>query len=198
MKRFIILCLAVGTMAACNGSKEAKETKVEATTPVTPDKPDAPKTEAVAPATTNMKDAPMSAAKAPAWVFTMERTPCFGKCPWDSFSVRADGTILYEGKRDVERIGVFTGVVDVERAAAVRTELDELGYFNWEAEYDNDISDLPSLKLRYMAKDGFTKEVSIRGEAPTGTEHLRNVMLGLYESVSNWEKVEAPEVPHNE
>lgn len=198
MKRILFLCLAVGTMAACSGSKEAKETKVEATTPQTPEKPEVPKTEAIAPASTDMKDAPMNSSEAPAWVFTMERTPCFGKCPWDSFTVRADGTILYTGKRDVERIGTYTGSIDLDLVADLRKQLDEIGYFDWDAEYDANISDLPGINLRYMAKDGSAKAVSIRGEAPTGTEHLNNVMLGLYESVKDWEKVDDPEVPHNE
>lgn len=196
MKRIVLaLGIVMGIMTACNETKEVQQAPPA---PPTPEKPQTPKTEEVAPVSTDIKTTPKMQTQAADWVFTMERTPCFGKCPWDSFTVRADGSIYYEGKRDVERIGAFTGVVDADRAAALKAELNELGYFDWKTEYDNNISDLPSLKLRFMAKDGFTKVVSIRGEAPTGTESIRNLMLGLYESIQDWQEAEVPEVPHNE
>jgi hypothetical protein len=200
MKQILIACMAFGMLAACNSSKEVSSPAPEAQAqqPEATATPRTPQSSEVTPAPGAMRDAALDGAEAPKWGFTYDRQPCFGKCPWDSFTIYADGSVLYIGTRDVERIGSYKGRLPQTKATALQNKLSELGFFKWDDKYDNNITDLPSLQLRYMARDGFTKSVFIRGEEPTGTESLGNYMIGLYESVTEWEEVEDLEVPHNE
>ena len=39
---------------------------------------------------------------------SIERTPCFGKCPTYKISIYQSGYVIYEGKQHVKNIGLFS------------------------------------------------------------------------------------------
>jgi Domain of unknown function (DUF6438) len=41
--------------------------------------------------------------------FSLERTECFGPCPVYKVTIRLDGSVRYVGKKNVQRIGTYTG-----------------------------------------------------------------------------------------
>lgn len=131
------------------------------------------------------------------WTFVFERSPCFGKCPWDQLTVFSDGRINYVGKRDVERIGNYSGRISENQAEGLKTYLEELGYFEMKEKYDSNISDLPSVQMNFYSASK-KQEVYIRGDAPTGMTSVFNKMIEVYESVQDWEEISPEEVPHNE
>jgi hypothetical protein len=40
---------------------------------------------------------------------SLQRTPCFGRCPVDRVTLRSDGTATYRGERFVDRLGAYKG-----------------------------------------------------------------------------------------
>jgi hypothetical protein len=58
------------------------------------------------------------------WI-SLERTPCFGKCPVYSIRIGSDGTVLYDGMMHVTEMGDRVATVTAEELAflnaAVRT-----------------------------------------------------------------------------
>ena len=192
MKQKIALFVIFGFLASCSVSKKNME-------PV-PKEPAIEGAQGLIDTTDKKKskkgDKTALQAK-PTWTFTYERTPCFGKCPWDHLTVFSDGRITYTGKRDVERIGTFSGRISPDQAAGLKAYLEEVGYFKMEKEYDSNISDLPALEMNFYSPS-VNQEVFIRGSAPTGTTGISNNMIDIYESIQEWEEVVPNEIPHNE
>ena len=77
--------------------------------------------------------------------FSMERTPCFGKCPIYTIKITDDGSVEFEGKKFVEPQGVETFKLNAEDLALLKKKLIEINYLGLEDKYDTEyISDLPS------------------------------------------------------
>jgi Domain of unknown function (DUF6438) len=68
-------------------------------------------------------------------VITLERTACFGACPVYRLSVASDGTIDYEGKAHVRRLGVASTRIPPQRVEALLSELERAGYFAFANRY---------------------------------------------------------------
>jgi (2Fe-2S) ferredoxin len=70
-------------------------------------------------------------------VLTIERTPCFGFCPEYSAAIYADGTVVYAGFANVDRLGVHVLKVEDFAVESVLQQADALGYFGWQDAYDD-------------------------------------------------------------
>jgi hypothetical protein len=68
-------------------------------------------------------------------VITLERTPCFGGCPVYRVSVTQAGTVQYEGKAHVRRLGSAGGQIPAERVDQLLSELERAGYFSFAGRY---------------------------------------------------------------
>ena len=192
MRNRIVLVLVISFLASCTGVKKGLETNS--------DQPKVDHEKNLMERTDKKKSKKQEKKHLVAegsWTFVFERSPCFGKCPWDQFTVFADGRIGYVGKRDVERIGTYSGRITADQAEGLKNYLEELGYFEMNEKYDSNISDLPSVQMNFYSASK-KQEVYIRGDAPTGTTSIFNKMIEVYESVQDWEEVSPEEVPHNE
>ena len=84
-------------------------------------------------------------------VITLERTPCFGTCPVYTISIFEDGTVTYEGERNVTVTGSQTSEIPPETVAAMVAAFVEAGYFDWDEAYDTQtVSDLPTVITSVM------------------------------------------------
>lgn len=81
------------------------------------------------------KNHPTKEPNAPVAI-TLERTPCFGKCPVYTVAVHEDGTIVYNGERFVEVIGKRISKIDPEVVAQMVQVFEDAGYFEWDKAYD--------------------------------------------------------------
>jgi hypothetical protein len=66
---------------------------------------------------------------------SLERTPCFGKCPVYRIAVSPTGTVTYEGKAHVRHLGVATAQIPAEQVDALLSDLDKAGYFSFASRY---------------------------------------------------------------
>jgi hypothetical protein len=69
-------------------------------------------------------------------VASLERTPCYGACPVYKWSLFADGTLKYEGKRFVKKIGIETAKLSAAEVEQVRRAFREAKYFDFIDNYD--------------------------------------------------------------
>jgi hypothetical protein len=107
MKAPLRSALVAASLAACHSS--------------TPSPAAAP-----APATSESQAAP---------AVTLERTPCFGRCPVYSVSISRSGLITYEGKRFVADSGADSARIAPEAVDSLLAELDRGGYFGLDDHY---------------------------------------------------------------
>ncbi len=103
-----------------------------------------------APATTQNEDSTYNAIdpevpdKRPLWV-SMERTPCFGTCPWFKAEIFRDGYVIYNGKKFVENEGWFHAYLNHQKMQDLKAAIEELNAENLQDEYTNiNLTDLPS------------------------------------------------------
>jgi hypothetical protein len=73
------------------------------------------------------------AAESPA--VTLERTPCFGRCPVYRISISNAGRVEYEGKANVAHLGLAADSIPPERVDSLLRELQEGGYFGFASNY---------------------------------------------------------------
>jgi hypothetical protein len=66
---------------------------------------------------------------------TFERTPCFGTCPVYRVNVAGDGAIRFEGTRNVDSVGTFSGRLAPASVDALARAFDEAQYFALDSRY---------------------------------------------------------------
>ncbi len=76
---------------------------------------------------------------------TMQRTACFGACPIDSVTLRADGTASYSGMSSAPRTGRYNGTIAPEKFARLAAWLEEQNFFEFRPEIGRGNIDAPDL-----------------------------------------------------
>ncbi|MBK8339180.1 MAG: hypothetical protein IPK99_03870 [Flavobacteriales bacterium] len=97
--------------------------------------------------------------------FSIERTPCFGKCPAYRIKVYRSGYATYEGISNVERLGMNRGQVGLDTLAVLLKEAEAIGYFDLQDSYDRQVTDIPSTRLR-MVSGARDKAILARAGVP--------------------------------
>jgi hypothetical protein len=100
-------------------------------------------------------------------VITLERTPCFGKCPVYGLSIFEDGTVVYVGIKDVAVTGVQVGHVDPSVVVNMLTGMMKAtGYFDWQDEYTHmTITDQPTIITSLSTAEQGKRIVRYAGDA---------------------------------
>lgn len=83
--------------------------------------------------------------------FSMERTPCFGRCPAYRIQVYRSGHAVYEGMSNVEKEGMHQARIGMDTLRALLEEAERIGYFDLADKYDGPVTDLPSTHFRMVS-----------------------------------------------
>ncbi|MCR9171005.1 MAG: DUF6438 domain-containing protein [bacterium] len=98
---------------------------------------------------------------------SIERTPCFGRCPTYKMTIYSDGFVEFNGIRDVDMIGKYTTTITQGQMNAILKKAEEIEFFTFEDEYDDGmITDLPSTTTTVLGHDGQLKSVMRRHGYP--------------------------------
>jgi TonB family protein len=124
----------------------------------------------------------------------MERTPCFGRCPWYNIYIETNGYIRYEGKRDADMLGLYEGTVPKSEVANLFKWLQKQALPSEETSYTVHISDLPRLHVAYKNK-GVHVAIKNAQEGPDYWKEYADRMDILLQKAS-W-KLTQPQVPDN-
>jgi len=120
---------------------------------------------------------------------TLGRTPCFGTCPVDTVTLRADGTAAYTGKRFVERMGEYRGSLAREEFDRLASLLAVQGFFSLKDRYAVAATDLPS-RVTGAVRSGKRKNVTDYGGAgPDNLWTIERAIQGVAAEI-RWTKVE--------
>lgn len=104
-------------------------------------------------------------------VITLERTPCFGFCPVYSVAVFADGTLIYFGAANVERLGVHMLRVEDFAVESLLHRAQATGYFDWQEAYEQMVmTDQATAITSFRTSDQFKQVTRYGGDpnAPVG------------------------------
>jgi hypothetical protein len=114
--------------------------------------------------------------------FSLQRTPCFGKCPAYTVTILADGSAHYTGRSNAPREGEFTGRVDKALMQALYDRASSIGFFGFQDKYDGQVTDLPSTIIRVNAS-GKDKKVVGRVKTPPAFKPFASYADSLLASV---------------
>lgn len=123
-------------------------------------------------------------------VATLERTTCYGACPYYKIAVYADGRVLYEGKSHVENIGKRTARISKATVEKLLAKAKEINYLSLENRYPNKgfgIVDFP-MCITSVTIDGQQKEVYNRNDGPKELTAYQDFFDALFEEVE-WEEL---------
>ena len=113
---------------------------------------------------------PLWAQEAPKVLFALERTTCYGKCPYYSVQIFDNGTARYHGKRDVERLGVYEANVPKAIVQQLSAKAKAIQYDQLHPKYPIEglgIIDFP-LCISTVASAVGSKTIYNRNDAPLG------------------------------
>jgi hypothetical protein len=96
---------------------------------------------------------------------TMERTPCFGRCPNYKITIMNTGKVRYNGINFTEKKGQFTKVISKQQLAQIQTKIDEINLFEMNDKYDSNITDIAAVALLVIYK-GSKKKIFDRYGGP--------------------------------
>lgn len=68
-------------------------------------------------------------------LITLERTGCYGMCPIYKVSISPDGTVVFEGKRFVKKVGTARSVITEEQIRELIGAFEKINYFELSDQY---------------------------------------------------------------
>src|SRR2546426_8256761 len=68
-------------------------------------------------------------------LITLERTGCYGMCPIYKVSISADGTVLFDGKRFVKRVGSARAAISQDQIRELIVAFEKINYLELRDQY---------------------------------------------------------------
>ena len=98
-------------------------------------------------------------------LLSLERTPCFGKCPTYKYTILTTGKIIYNGSQNTKNIGSYTAQLNKSQLEEIKNQIKILDAFSLQDKYDAKVTDIPSTIL-VINIDGKKKKIYDRHGAP--------------------------------
>ncbi|MBI2968361.1 MAG: hypothetical protein HYY40_11200 [Bacteroidetes bacterium] len=124
---------------------------------------------------------PVIQATADSVFATLERTPCYGRCPNYKITIYKSGYTLYEGKRFTDRIGLFTCFLTRQEMGNILERAKSINYFNLQDVYDSQVTDLPSV-ITSIREGNRVKTVKARFNVPPALRNFEQYFDSIFEN----------------
>jgi hypothetical protein len=72
----------------------------------------------------------------PDTIITLERTACYGTCPIYTITISADGSVVFEGRRFVKRVGMAKSIISKEQVRELLAAFEKINYFDLRDRYE--------------------------------------------------------------
>lgn len=106
---------------------------------------------------------------------TIEKTPCFGMCPWYYLTIESNGNVTYTGKKDAVFDGVMPGKLSKAEVSKLFTKYQSRPYWKLPSSYKSQVADLS--KTHILIKSG-TKTKTVKN-ANEGPDWLKNLIQDI-------------------
>lgn len=126
----------------------------------------------------------------------LQKTACGrGQCPMFKLFIYADGRAVYEGERNVTRLGTWERRLPTAQVNALRNRFEQSGFWQLRARYDGNIQDVAGVYLSY-SNGRRTKQVLNRDiENPPATFQQLAAALDAIVSSGGWTQPGKPTSP---
>ena len=124
-------------------------------------------------------------------VFLLKRTACYGNCPQYTAILLSDGTVYYQGKRNVDKIGRYTSKVNKRKIFELDGMIQKYGFYDFKEEYPVDDGEKildASNTIVFSEYQSKRKEIFINHDAPAKLVELIDYMDSFFQRLE-WEAV---------
>lgn len=106
---------------------------------------------------------------------TMERTPCFGKCPTYKIMIFNTGNVVFEGFSNTKYIGKYGKQLTKKQLKEIQNMMDEINIMEMENVYDSEVTDLPSTIL-FIVSNNTKKKILDRVNGPAELKQFEKLI----------------------
>jgi len=118
----------------------------------------------------------------------IERTRCFGICPYYSIRIYRSGYVLYEGYDNVPNTGRFFTWVTKEQLTSIGEKALELNYFELNDEYRNPyLTDYPTVYIEVRFRGKRKKITHYDAEPPLNLVEMEKFLDSFFTPATNWQ-----------
>jgi len=126
---------------------------------------------------------------------SIERGPCFGKCPVYKMDIYQGGYAVFYGTRFAKKLGKHSKQLDKKTYKELVKKFKSSKFFDFKDEYESLIVDLASVSISYQEK-GKRKTVTGKEDRPTKIMELQYALEKIAES-DGWTLLEAAKEDSN-
>lgn len=120
-------------------------------------------------------------------VITMQKTPCYGRCPVYEITINGDGSSKFVGRRFVDSIGVFEKQFSQVEVNSLVKAFEEAKFFEMQDEYTSKVSDMSTTYVSFSV-NGKTKRIKDYYNAPAELKELEK-MIEKLAFTPGWKKL---------
>lgn len=137
-------------------------------------------------------DSPETATK----LVEYSKSACFGECPSFKMLIKTDGSMEFEGRRHIDRIGKYNKQLDEDTYKKLYTALRDENMFQHDDAYNTDIQDGSKTKFIYYGESG-KKQLETLFTFPGNTQEIATILETIAMNETGWEKIEEMEPKKN-
>lgn len=123
-------------------------------------------------------------------IASLERTTCYGNCPYYEIKIYKDGTAIYNGKKHVPYLGKHQAKLSSQLVEQILKKADAIGYMSLNDKYPEQglgIIDFPVCITSIQTNNG-KKTIYNRNDSPQRLVEYENFFDELLENIK-WEKL---------
>lgn len=118
----------------------------------------------------------------------MKKDPCFGFCPVYSFKVDGKGNAVFNGDRNISKIGNWTRLITPEETNKLFEAFEMENFWTFENEYTSQVTDLPTTWTTLKIGEK-SKTIKDYYGAPEELKALEKMVEEIAETDDGWIKV---------
>lgn len=146
--------------------------------------------------TCKSKEKISSSATAPAadtiLLASIDRTPCFGRCPTYKITVYQSGYVVYEGKQNVKNIGFFSTRLEKEKTDQIKNHIIQNKITDLDDKYVNPhIADFPSTYTEVNLNGKYKHIVNTDPEAPKPLIEFEKFLDSFFTDQTVWTPIKS-------
>ena len=109
---------------------------------------------------------------------SLDKGPCATKCSEYNIKFYKNGYVVYEGKTNVEKYGLYAKKMDAADVKIIQAEFDKNNFFSFDDVYPNPDPDMPTIIMAYN-KNGKIKTITGGLDRPKKVLDLQRIMESL-------------------
>lgn len=124
-------------------------------------------------------------------IASMERTTCYGNCPYYEVRVYSNGIVTYRGRKNVDHIGLYQAKISPKQIQQLLDKAKSIGYVHLENKYPVKglgIIDFP-VCITSIKEGGVKKVIYNRNDSPQRLVEYQDFFDELIEEIE-WKKVD--------